>query len=89
MLSISLAFYNQVVEVPGWKGKAFTFPEDAWDYYETKRIIGELEYLTRPSGVTATTKFDEVFFSVDNPWPQDAGAFAVFHGTKIGPFKTW
>jgi hypothetical protein len=85
----SSSFHDQVSEVPGWEGRGFTYSDDAWSYYETKRILGEIEYLIRPPGITAPTRRGAFFIPFANPWLEDANAFAVFRGTNVGLFKSW
>lgn len=64
----------------------FTAPNEAWHYYEHHRINGEIEYLP-PRQLTPPPEATKV--PSENPWPEAAGAFVVFHGTKPGPYRTW
>lgn len=82
-------FQHQVYKVPGNESHFFVYPRRAWEYYETKRRAGELEYLSRPPSALPLPEQLGGFISLENPWPEEARAFVVFRGLRPGPYKTW
>lgn len=79
-------YQQQVFKISGADGKSFTYPMEAWRYYENKRLDGEVQYLPR---MLIFPPASWAIVPLTNPWPSLAKAFVVFRGTKPGAYKTW